>query len=158
MTAMNHLTTTTAPIVQPLDEAVTDQVLGGSITIRLRSENTNGRFALIEQVVPAGFPGPPMHVHPGFDETFYVIEGAAAFRVGPRAYTAGPGTTAFIPRRVPHTFANPTDEAVRMLVLVAPGGFERYFEALVEAIDRSGGFPSADAVAALGIAHGSVPA
>ena len=24
------------------------------------------------------FPGPPLHVHPGFDETYLVLEGAAA--------------------------------------------------------------------------------
>jgi hypothetical protein len=44
-----------------------------------------------------------------------------------------------------------------MLVLVTPGGFERYFEALVEAVRDAGGFPPAEELAALGIAHGCVP-
>jgi hypothetical protein len=44
-----------------------------------------------------------------------------------------------------------------MLVLVTPGGFERYFETLIEAVGDAGGFPSAEELAALGIAHGSVP-
>jgi hypothetical protein len=44
-----------------------------------------------------------------------------------------------------------------MLVLVTPGGFERYFEALMAAVRDAEGFPPADELAALGIAHGSVP-
>jgi hypothetical protein len=39
----------------------------------------------------------------------------------------------------------------------APGGFERYFEALIEAVREVGGFPPAEQLAELGIAHGSVP-
>jgi mannose-6-phosphate isomerase-like protein (cupin superfamily) len=155
---MNHSTASISPILQPLDDAIRQPVLGGSIAIRLRSEDTDGRFALIEQAVPAGFPGPPLHVHPEFDETFYVIEGTAALRVGEQAHDACAGTTAFVPRGIPHTFANPSREPLRMLVLVTPGGFERYFEALIDAIAKAGGFPPADEVAALGAAHGSLPA
>jgi quercetin dioxygenase-like cupin family protein len=157
ISAMTNINTIT-PILQPRDEAESHEVLGGSITIRLRSEDTDGRLALIEQVVPAGFPGPALHLHPEFDETFYVLEGTVAFRVGEEAYDAVAGTTAFIPRGVPHTFANPNGQPARTLVLLAPGGFERYFEALIAAIAEAGGFPPADEVVALGIAHGSVPA
>jgi hypothetical protein len=64
---MNYSTASISPILQPLADATRQPVLGGSITIRLRSEDTDGRLALIEQVVPAGFPGPPLHVHPEFD-------------------------------------------------------------------------------------------
>jgi mannose-6-phosphate isomerase-like protein (cupin superfamily) len=106
---MNHITDTQLPVVQTLDDAGGDSLLEGSIKIRLRSEDTDGRFGLIEQVVPAGFPGPALHVHPEFDETFYVIEGQIAVRLGDEAYDAGPGTVAFVPRGVRHTFANPGD-------------------------------------------------
>ena len=126
--------------------------------IKLRSEDTDGRLGLIEQVVPAGFPGPALHVHPHFDEMFYVVEGELAFRVGDDARVAGGGSVAFIPRGTPHTFANPGGDPARVLVPVTPGGFERYFEALAAAIMARGGFPGADEVAALGIAHGSIPA
>jgi quercetin dioxygenase-like cupin family protein len=157
MPFMNATTHTTHPLIQSLDDAPGGDVLGGAIHTRVRSEDTAGQYGLIEQVVPAGFPGPPLHVHPDFEETFYVIEGQIAVRVGDEAHEAGPGAVAVVPRGTPHTFANPTDAPVRMLVLVTPGGFERYFEALAAAIGEAGGFPPAEEVAALGVAHGSVP-
>ena len=158
MPSMNALThPTTHPHIQTLDAASGDALLGGSIHIRVRSEDTEGAFGLIEQVVPAGFPGPVLHVHPDFTETFYVIDGEIAVRVGDEAHDAGLGTVAVVPRGTPHTFANPSDAAARMLILVTPGGFERYFEALIEAVRHAGTFPPADEMAALALAYGSVP-
>jgi quercetin dioxygenase-like cupin family protein len=161
MSTMSHLNPTqtqTQPTVQPLDEATTQAVLGGSITIRLRREHTEGQLGLVEQVVPGGYPGPALHVHPEFDETFYVLEGTLAFRIGERAHEARAGTVAFVPRGTPHTFANPSQDAARSLVLVTPGGFERYFEELIALISQENGLPPEDELRDLGIAHGSIPA
>jgi mannose-6-phosphate isomerase-like protein (cupin superfamily) len=157
---MSNLNTTTytAPVIQTLEEAATQAVLGGAITVRLRAEQTDGQLGLVEQVVPGGYPGPAMHVHPDFDETFYVIEGRLGFRVGDHAYEAGAGTVAFIPRGTPHTFANPGPESARSLVLVTPGGFESYFEALIELISMTGGLPPEHELRDLGIAYRSLPA
>ena len=87
-----------------------------------------------------------------------MIEGEIAVRVGDEAHEAGPGSVAVVPRGTPHTFANPTDQPVRMLVLVTPGGFERYFEALAAAVRERGGYPPAEELVAMSIAHGSIPA
>jgi mannose-6-phosphate isomerase-like protein (cupin superfamily) len=155
---MNTLIDThTSPHVQSLQAAPGDSLLGGSIHIRVRSEDTGGRLGLVEQVIPAGFPGPALHVHPEFEETFYVLDGRIAMRLGDEAVEAGAGTVAVVPRGTPHTFANPGSDAARVLVMVTPGGFERYFEALIESVRAAGGFPPPDELAALGIAHGSVP-
>jgi quercetin dioxygenase-like cupin family protein len=159
MPAMSNLNAThISPVVQSVDEATTQAVLGGSITVRLHAEQTDGRLGLVEQVIPGGYPGPAMHVHPDFDETFYVIEGALAFRVGDHAYEATAGTVAFVPRGTPHTFANASEEPSRSLVLVTPGGFERYFEELIALITQTGGLPPEEELRELGIAYGSIPA
>src|SRR5437588_2809160 len=129
------------PTVETIDEAASPSARGGSFRIRLRSEQTDGRLGLVEQVVPGGDPGPALHVHPDFDETFYVIEGTLGFRIGDRAREAGPGTVAFVPRGTPHTFANPGRLPARILVVLTPGGFERYFEGLSDLITRTGGLP-----------------
>jgi mannose-6-phosphate isomerase-like protein (cupin superfamily) len=92
---------TTHAHIQSLDTAPGDTFLGGPIHVRVRSEDTDGRFGLIEHVVPGGFPGPALHVHPSFEETFYVIEGEIAVRVGDEAHEAGPGTVAVVPRGTP---------------------------------------------------------
>jgi mannose-6-phosphate isomerase-like protein (cupin superfamily) len=158
MAAMNEIThTIPSPAVQPIEQATTHSLLGGMIAVRLRSEETGGAYGLVEQVIPAGYPGPALHVHPEFDETFYVIDGTLAMRVGDEARDAGAGTVAFIPRGTVHTFANPGSRPARVLVLVTPGGFERYFEALAATVLDAGGLPAPDRLAALGIAHGSIP-
>jgi quercetin dioxygenase-like cupin family protein len=154
----NDTAFTSTALVQALEQADTTELLGGSIAIRLRGDDTGGRIGMTEQVIPGGFPGPALHVHPTFEETFYVISGALAFRVGDDAVEAGPGAVAHIPRGVPHTFANLSDDPARTLVIVTPAGFEAYFEAVAEMILEHGGMPSAEDLAALGIAHGSIPA
>ncbi|MGZ4167288.1 MAG: cupin domain-containing protein [Solirubrobacteraceae bacterium] len=157
MNTLTHTQTHTDPVVQPRDAASGDSLLGGSIHIRVRSKDTGGTFGLVEQVIPAGYPGPALHVHPEFEETFYVLEGRIAMRVGDEAHEAGPGTVAVVPRGTPHTFANPGADPAHILVLVTPGGFERYFEALIDAVRAADGIPPSDQLATLGIAHGSVP-
>jgi quercetin dioxygenase-like cupin family protein len=153
----NTITHLAVPIVQPLAAATRYDVLGGSIIIHLRAEQTGGRLGLVEQVIPAGYPGPALHVHPDFDETFILLEGTLAFCAGGEAYDADAGSAVFVPRGTPHTFANRSSGAARCLVVVTPGGFEHYFEELALAFMRAGGLPDPDEITALGIAHGSLP-
>ena len=159
MPAMLTHTTDTAPrpVIGRPEQANTHHVLGGSIAVRLDREQTGASLGLVEQSIPAGYPGPAMHVHPDFDETFYVISGEIALRIGDEASAAGPGTVVFVPRGTPHTFANPGPAPARMLVLLAPGGFEAYFNALAEVLRTAGGLPEPSELVALGIAHGSLP-
>ena len=105
------------------------------ITVLLRSEETAGALALVENRAPGGFRGPPLHRHE-FDETFYVLDGELTFQVVDELVTAGPGEVVFAPRGVPHTFANRGDAPARYLIACTPAGFERYFARL--AADRQG--------------------
>ena len=107
---------------------------GALITVHADSEDTNGKFALFEV---SGCPGgePPLHIHENEDEMFYVLEGRLhAFRGG-EEMTLDPGDSAFLPRRVPHTFRIVSNFA-RVLVYVTPGGFEGYFRDLGEPADK----------------------
>jgi mannose-6-phosphate isomerase-like protein (cupin superfamily) len=102
--------------------------MSAPISVLLRSEQSDGRLAVIDEVVPADFAGPPLHVHPGFDEGFYVLEGVLTFQAGEEVWAAGPGELAFAPRGTPHTFANLSGAEARTLVICTPAGFERYFD------------------------------
>jgi quercetin dioxygenase-like cupin family protein len=95
--------------------------------IRLRSEQTGGRVAVVEIIVPAGWAGPPLHHH-DFDEAFYVLDGALTFQLGDELHTAGPGAFAFAPRGDHHTLANLSDAPARYVLVCTPGGFERRFD------------------------------
>jgi len=76
------------------------------------------------------FPGPPLHVHPGFDETYLVLEGRLGVTVGEERRELGPGEAAYVSGTVPHTFGNPGDERARFLSICSPGGFEQFFRAV----------------------------
>ena len=154
----NHIPLTSTALIQSFEQADATELPGGSIAIRVRGDDTDGRMGMTEHVVPPGFPGPALHVHPGFEETFYVLSGTLVFRVGDEAREAGPGAVAHIPRGVPHTFANSASEPAHALVIVTPAGFEAYFEAFAAAIIHHQGMPPAEDLVALGIAHGSIPA
>ena len=146
------------PVIRDVEQANTHHVLGGSIAIRLDREQTGGSLGLVEFTVPAGYPGPPMHVHPEFDETFHVTGGEIALRIGNQGSVARAGTVVFVPRGTPHAFANPGPESARFLVILTPGGFEGYFDELAEVLRSAGGVPEPTALVELGIAYGSVPA
>jgi quercetin dioxygenase-like cupin family protein len=89
------------------------------------SEETDGRFGLMEMVAPKGRE-PSRHLHFTDDEGFYVLDGNATFYVGHETYKASPGTFVFLPHGVPHSYTFETD-VVRMLAIVAPGGLEKHF-------------------------------
>jgi quercetin dioxygenase-like cupin family protein len=88
-------------------------------------KTTSGHYALVEVYGRPGFE-PPRHIHENEDELFYVLEGRlTAFR-GDEEIELGPGQSAFLPRKVPHTFRIDTPVA-RGLILITPAGFEDYF-------------------------------
>ncbi|HXF56431.1 MAG TPA: quercetin 2,3-dioxygenase [Actinomycetota bacterium] len=80
---------------------------------------------------------PPLHVHHREDEAFYLLEGRITFEVGEERLHASAGDFVFAPRDLPHRFAVESAEA-RMLVLVTPGGFERFFAAVGRPAESSG--------------------
>jgi mannose-6-phosphate isomerase-like protein (cupin superfamily) len=94
--------------------------------VLVRAEESGGAVSMIDNHVPIGFAGPPLHTH-DFDEAFYVLEGELTFQVEDELVTKGPGELAFAPRNVPHTYANLSGAPARFLLVCTPAGFERYF-------------------------------
>lgn len=79
-------------------------------------------LAVCEMSVPAGFPGPPPHVHHGFDEAIYVLDGELLVVTGrsdPRPVPAG--SLVLARRGTRHTFRNPGDRPVRVFGIWSPG-------------------------------------
>jgi quercetin dioxygenase-like cupin family protein len=112
------------------------------INVILRSEQSGGQIAVMDNVVSAGFPGPPLHHH-DFDETFYVLEGELTFQLRDELFTRKRGELAFAPRNVPHTFANLSGADARTLIVCTPAGFECYFDRM--AAEQAGVEPPPEA-------------
>jgi quercetin dioxygenase-like cupin family protein len=118
----------------PDDPALTHlAVVGDTYTVLLSGEDTAGRYALIDMLIPAGG-GPPPHRH-AFEEMFHVLEGAAEVTVRDVTRTARAGETVNIPANAPHAFRNPTEEPIRLLCMVSPAGLERYFAEFGDRVD-----------------------
>lgn len=84
--------------------------------------------AFVSQDAPGA--GPPRHIHQDADETFYVLSGDVDFWVAGRTVSAGPGSMLTVPRGTEHAFRIGGDQPARMLTLMTPGGFERFFAAV----------------------------
>jgi quercetin dioxygenase-like cupin family protein len=101
-------------------------VVGDTYTILLTSEDTNGRFCLIDMYVPPGG-GPPPHRH-SFEETFVLLEGELELTFRGSKSVARAGDTVNVPANAPHQFHNSSQKAVRMLCLCSPAGQEKFFQ------------------------------
>lgn len=115
----------------------------GRVKVLLRGADSGGRLALMDNVVPAGAKGPPLHHH-AFDEAFYVLAGEPTFRLGDELVTRGSGDLVWAPRGAHHCFANQSDADVRWLLICAPAGFERYFQRM--AAEEAGVEPPPEAL------------
>src|SRR5215211_507381 len=116
----------TAPTLSKPGEGRTVAVVGDVYRFLATGEDTNGRYALWEAVVPPGG-GPPPHVHSREEEGFYVLEGEVTFQVGGERIMAAAGTFANMPVGTPHSFKNESGQPARMLISVAPAGLEQMF-------------------------------
>jgi gentisate 1,2-dioxygenase len=74
----------------------------------------------------------PLHRHMREDEYSYVLEGRVGALLGDDVLIASPGDLVFKPRHQWHTFWNAGDEPARILEIISPAGFERFFDELVD--------------------------
>src|SRR3954463_12259789 len=74
--------------------------------VLLRSEQSGGHVSVMENIVSAGSPGPPLHMH-DFDEAFYMLDGELVFQIDGERFPRRAGEFAFAPRNVTHALANP---------------------------------------------------
>ena len=81
-----------------------------------------------------------------------MLEGEVEFLVGDRWVRVAPGASLFGKRGVPHTFRNAGTTPSRMLVTIAPAGFEQFFVD-VDRLSASGP-PTPDQLVALGKHYG----
>jgi mannose-6-phosphate isomerase-like protein (cupin superfamily) len=102
----------------------------------LGGDETGGGFSLVEHPIPPRALAAPLHRHSHEDEYSFVLEGRIGALLGEEVVYGSPGDLIFKPRGQWHTFWNAGDEPARILELISPAGFERYFEEMVERLER----------------------
>lgn len=86
------------------------------------SEQTHGRYSIVEQLMP-GASGPPPHTHERNDEVFYILEGEVHLQLEDVTSTAHAGQLVRVPRGTAHGFVVTSDEA-RFLNFFVPAAMD----------------------------------
>ena len=118
-------------IIGPTDgESVAIQTIG--VRFMIPGVDTDTRFSLVEHPIPPRALAAPLHRHNREDEYSFILEGRMGALLGDDVVEAGPGELVHKPRNQWHTFWNAGDEPCRILEIIAPAGFEHFFEELVD--------------------------
>jgi quercetin dioxygenase-like cupin family protein len=129
------------PAVLTASEQSAVWFLGSLVRVRLDATATGGTLAVLEHRGERGY-GSPVHRHQADDETFFVLDGEIRVEVDGMSRTAGPGSVAFLPRRLTHAFVVTSAEA-RFLTLHTPAGFDEFTHAAGTAADPAALLPPA---------------
>jgi mannose-6-phosphate isomerase-like protein (cupin superfamily) len=100
------------------------------LALKAGTAETDGAVAVYQGALPSHRSGPALHVHDREDEALYVIEGEATVQLGDEVSTAASGSFIWMPRGVPHTFANLGDAPLRLLGFAVPSGVEELLASL----------------------------
>jgi len=120
-----------AKIVRP-GEGRAGRLGGMGVRFMVSGDESGGGFALVEHPLGPHALGAPLHRHSREDEYSFVLEGRIGARLGDATVFGDAGDLIFKPRDQWHTFWNAGDANARILEIISPAGFERYFEELVE--------------------------
>ena len=98
-----------------------------SMAFKVLTQDSHGDLFMIEHHMHQRG-GPPLHVHPHQDETFYVLEGEFVAEVGTERHTLRAGDSILAPRNLPHTWAFTGNGPGKLLISFTPAGkMEAFF-------------------------------
>jgi quercetin dioxygenase-like cupin family protein len=106
-------------------------------------------FSLVEHVIAPRTLAAPLHTHAHEDEISYVLEGELGVQVGEEVRYARAGELVRKPRGLPHAFWNRSGEPARLLELITPPGFERYFAEIAPLLPPARPAPDVGALVAV---------
>jgi mannose-6-phosphate isomerase-like protein (cupin superfamily) len=117
----------------------------GSVTIMIDpglSGSTD--FCVLTQSLAPGSVVPTHH-HTMAEQVLFVVSGSGQISLDDRQVEAQAGTTVHIPKGVPHEIVNTGNEALTLLEITSPPGFQEIFREM-----HGLGEPSADDIARIG--------
>lgn len=96
----------------------------------INGHETDGRFAVVEHLLPPHALAAPLHRHTNEDEYSFVLSGKVGALLGEEEVYGTPGDLIYKPRGQWHTFWNAGHVPARILEIISPGGFEQAFREL----------------------------
>ncbi len=125
-------------VVRP-EEGASISLGGLGVIHKLSGQDTGGSFSIVEHPLQPGTLGAAPHTHLNEDEYSFVLEGEVGVQIGEQEFTATPGTYILKPRGIPHTFWNVGAQPARIVEIISPAGFEKYFDEVGEVISAAAG-------------------
>jgi quercetin dioxygenase-like cupin family protein len=138
-------------IVQPGGGRAGGLAPGIGVVFKLGGADTGEALSIVEHPFEIGALVPP-HIHTREDEYSIVLEGEIGFRSGDREVVLGPGGYITKPRNEMHAMWNAGSTRARMIEIISPAGFERFFAELADL--AATGPPSLEAMAGLATGYG----
>lgn len=123
-------------VVQPGDGDAGMLLPGVGVQFKIDAEDVGGRVSVVEHPFDVGALVPP-HVHHLEDEVSIVIEGRIGFRSEDRESVLSQGGYIVKPRGEVHAMWNAGDVPARMIEIITPAGFDKFFRALAK-LDADG--------------------
>jgi mannose-6-phosphate isomerase-like protein (cupin superfamily) len=117
----------TAKIVRANEGKWLDVSPEEAMVFKLTDDDTDGAVDFIESRV-GYLSGPPLHIHQKQSEIVYILEGSLRFQVGEEMLDVAAGEVVYLPKGVPHTFTNLSQQPARAVGVVWPGGLHRFME------------------------------
>lgn len=97
--------------------------------LKVAGKDTGGELSVFEYIGKETG-GPPLHVHPRQDEVFYVTEGEYSFQCADERFLLKQGDMIFLPRGVPHAFAQRTAFGKMLFYFQPSGKMEDFFRVI----------------------------
>src|SRR3982075_1542989 len=126
---------TTAKVVGPRDGKA--GFLGSiGVQFMIDGDESGGGFSLVEHPMEPRALAAPLHRHNREDEYSFVLEGRVGADLGGEIVYGEVGDLIFKPRGQWHTFWNAGDSPARILEIISPAGFEKFFDKVTELAGR----------------------
>jgi len=133
-------------VVQPGGGRIGGLAPGVGVIFKIDGEDTGGALSIVEHPFEVGALVPP-HVHTLEDEYSIVLEGEIGFRSNDQEVVLGAGGYIIKPRGEVHAMWNAGSTRARMIEVITPAGFERFFREFADMTDA--GRPDRAAIAEL---------
>src|SRR6185312_9620836 len=140
---------------EPMQTEETLSVIGHEITVKLGADQTDGTYSVFELIVPPEV-GTGLHIDQDWDEYWHVMEGTFAFTVNGERLELTPGSFAFGPKGIPHSFRNVGETMGKLVMVTVPSGLEAFFRHVHQASLQ--GRPDKEAFVGIMRAHHIQPA
>lgn len=134
-------------VVQPGEGLAGGLAPGVGVIFKIDGEDTGGALSIVEHTFDVHALVPP-HVHTLEDEYSIVLEGEIGFRSEDQEVVLEAGGYIIKPRGEVHAMWNAGSTPARMIEVITPAGFERFFREFVEM--TAAGRPSREEIVRLG--------